>query len=40
MNANSPLKQIKQSAKTCMDKISSEYEEIVSKWKIGRRNFP
>ncbi len=37
MNANSSLKQIKESAKYCMDKISSEYEEVVSKWKFGRR---
>ncbi len=40
MNANSSLKQLKQSAKNCMEKISSEYEEVVSKWKFGRRNFP
>lgn len=40
MDANSSLKQIKNSAKTCMEKISSEYEEVVSKWKLGRRNFP
>ncbi|WP_255464608.1 MULTISPECIES: hypothetical protein [Nitrosopumilus] len=40
MKVNSSIEQIKGFVKTSMEKVSSESEEILSKWKFGRRNFP
>ncbi|WP_420544561.1 hypothetical protein [Nitrosopumilus sp.] len=40
MMERSSLNQIKASVKSSMEKFSSCSEEILSKWKFGRRNFP
>ena len=40
MKQNSAIKQVKASVKSSMDKVSSYSEDILSKWKFGRRNFP
>ncbi|MFQ5782474.1 MAG: hypothetical protein ACE5GR_05410 [Nitrosopumilus sp.] len=40
MRQNTAIEQIKASVKTSMDKVSSYSEDILSKWKFGRRNFP
>ncbi|WP_016940065.1 hypothetical protein [Candidatus Nitrosopumilus sediminis] len=40
MRNNTPIDQIKSSVKSSVEKISSYSEEVISKWKIGRRNFP
>jgi len=37
---NLSINQIKSSVKSSMERVSSCSEEILSKWKFGRRNFP
>ena len=36
----SSIHQFKESVKSSMEKVSSYPEEVISKWKIGRKNFP
>ncbi|MDH5463195.1 MAG: hypothetical protein OEY17_04975 [Nitrosopumilus sp.] len=40
MKEQSSLSKIKESVQFSLDKMSSFPEDIVSKWRIGRRNFP
>jgi len=40
MKSISSLHQFKESVKSSMEKVSSYPEDIISKWMIGRKNFP
>ncbi len=40
MKENNTISEIRKSVKSSFEKISSYPEEVISKWRIGRKNFP